>query len=90
MNYVGLDVHQKQSTYCVLDAHGQKVRIGTVKGPWDKVLLDLSCRVPRPFAIVFEASLGFGVLHARLGQLAQRVVVAHPAQLRAIWKSAGI
>ena len=86
MWFIGLDVHAKQSTYCILDAHGKKVRTHTIKGPWDKVLLDLAL-LPKPWVIGFEASCGYGVLKERLDKIAQRVVVAHPGQLRLIFRS---
>src|SRR5438046_634116 len=86
MWYVGLDVHAKQSTYCVLDANGKKVRTHTVHGPWDKVLLDLAF-IKEPWVVGFEASCGYGVLKERLAKVAQRVVVAHPGHLRLIFRS---
>jgi len=33
MRYVGLDVHWRQSTICVLDHRGQKLLNRTIKGP---------------------------------------------------------
>lgn len=86
MWYVGLDVHFRQSSFCVLDEHGQKVRAETIKGPWDKVLLALA-EIKRPWAICFEASTGYGVLWRKLQSMAQRVVVAHPGHLRLIFRS---
>jgi transposase len=86
MWYVGLDVHFRQSTFCVLDEHGQKVRTETIKGPWDKVLLALA-RIKEPWVVCFEASTGYGVLWRRLKPMAQRVVVAHPGHLRLIFRS---
>jgi transposase len=86
MWYVGLDVHARQSTYCVLDEHGRKVRTQTVKGPWANVLFALA-QIKEPWAVCFEASTGYGVLWRRLQPLAQRVVVAHPGQLRLIFRS---
>jgi transposase len=81
-----LDVHQKQSTFCVLDRHGKQVRTQTVKGTWPRVLAALE-QVPTPFAVCFEASCGYGPLAERLGKVAQRVVVAHPGQVRLIFRS---
>ena len=86
MWYVGLDVHAKQSTYCLLDERGKALRTRTVKGPWDKVLLDLAV-IKEPWAVCFEASIGYGVLAMRLEKMARRVVVAHPSQLRLIFRS---
>jgi len=86
MYYVGLDVHWKQSTFCVLDENGRKMSSRTVHGSWDKVLVALSC-VKKPFAICFEASTGYGYLYEKLRELAVRVVVAHPGKLRWIFRS---
>ena len=59
MWYVGLDAHQKQSTFCVLDENGKLVMIRTVRGPWESVLRELG-QIKRPWRICFEASCGYG------------------------------
>ena len=44
MRYVGLDVHWRQSSICVLDSRGRKLSIQTIRGGWSKVLEELpSC-----------------------------------------------
>jgi transposase len=86
MLFVGLDVHQKQSTYCVLDADGKELRTRTVRGHWSKILAELA-EVKEPWAVCFEASVGYGVLERDLSRIARRVVVAHPGQLRLIFRS---
>jgi transposase len=86
MRYVGLDSHWRQSTICVLDHRGQKLLSRTIKGPWSKVLEEIG-RVRKPFAVCFEASTGYGYLFERLQTIARRVVVAHPGQLRLIFRS---
>ncbi len=86
MQYVGLDAHLRTSTFCVLDARGRKVLTRTVKGSWTAVCTELE-RIKRPFAVCFEASTGYGVLFERLRRIARRVVVAHPGQLRLIFRS---
>jgi transposase len=85
MFYVGLDVHQKQSTFCVLDENGKRLQTRTVRGHWDLVMLELA-KLPKPFAVCFEASIGYGVLFQRLQRIATRVVVAHPGKLRLIFQ----
>jgi len=87
MYYVGLDVHLKRSSICILDAHGKQVKRLEVKGHWPAVLAEIQSRVPRPFAICYEASCGYGYLYERLAPIARHVSVAHPAQLRLICKS---
>ena len=44
-------------------------------------------KIQRPFEICFEASTGYGYLFEQLQRLARRVVVAHPGQLRLIFRS---
>ncbi len=86
MRYVGLDVHSRQSTICVLDGRGRKLSMQTIRGGWSKVLEELG-KIKKPFAICFEASSGYGYLFERLSTIARRVVVAHPGQLRLIFRS---
>ena len=86
MYYVGLDVHSRQSTFCVLDNEGTKVLSRTIHGRWDKVLEELH-QVKRPFTVCFEASTGYGPLHDGLRGIADRVVMAHPGHLRLIFGS---
>ena len=70
MSYVGLDVHWKQSTFCVLDGNGRHLRTRAIRGTWDKVLPELA-KVKRPFAICFQATSGYGHLHEKLKQDSQ-------------------
>jgi transposase len=86
MNYVGLDVHYRMSSICILNQNGQKIKCETVHGGWSKLLERLQT-VPRPFAICFEASCGYGHLYDRLTKMARRVVMAHPGKLRLIFRS---
>lgn len=86
MYYVGLDVHAKRSSLCILDGHGKQVKQVQVVGNWDKLLSEVAT-LPRPMTIGYEASCGYGHLHGRLSKLAERVVVGHPGQMRLIFKS---
>ncbi len=86
MWYVGLDLHWRTSTMCILDHNGKEVKTRTVRGDWDKVLAALR-ELPRPFALAYEASCGYGYVYDKLLPIAQRVVVAHPGQLRLIFRS---
>jgi len=86
MWYVGLDVHARRSSFCVLDGRGRKLFSRTVRGSYSKVVKEMES-VKRPFSICFEATTGYGWLHERLSKLARRVVVAHPGQLRLIFRS---
>lgn len=86
MRYVGLDAHMRQSTFCVLDHRGRKILTRTIRGPWPAVFRELE-KLRKPFAVCFEASTGYGFLFERLREIARRVVVAHPGQLRLIFRS---
>jgi transposase len=44
-------------------------------------------KIRKPFAVCFEASTGYGCLFEHLQAIARRVVVAHPGQLRLIFRS---
>jgi transposase len=87
MHYVGLDVHQKRSSICILDPHGKQVKRLEVKGHWPAVLAEIARQAPRPFAICYEASCGYGYLYERLAPIARHVSVADPGQLALIYKS---
>lgn len=86
MHYIGLDVHKKQSTFCLLDENGRKMFTKTIHGTWGAVIDELS-RQPKPFAICYEASTGYGYLHEQFCQIATQVAVAHPGHLRMIFRS---
>jgi transposase len=86
MRYVGLDVHTNRSSLCILDDNGKVVNRLEVRGGWN-AMLEAVEKIPRPFAITYEASCGYGYLHERLCRRAERVAVSHPGQLRLIFKS---
>ena len=86
MYYVGLDVHYRTSTYCILDHHGREVKCETVRGHWPK-LLERLAMIKGRWTICFEASCGYGYLHRELSRMAHRVAVAHPGQLRLIFRA---
>ena len=86
MQYVGMDVHWRQTTICILDENGRRVKRFEVRGPWQKVLGELK-RVAGRRPVCFEASCGYGWLYERLKTMAEKVVVAHPGQLRLIFRS---
>lgn len=86
MHYVGLDVHAHRSTYCVLDANARRVATRTVHGPPSKVIAEIA-KVNKPFEVCFEASTGYGFIYEALRRSARRVLVAHPGQLRLIFRS---
>ena len=86
MLYVGLDVHQKRSSICILDDNGKTVKQELIRGPWPQ-LMDRLRGIEAPFSVCYEASCGYGHLYDRIAPLASHIAVAHPGQLRLIFKS---
>ncbi len=86
MHYVGLDVHQRLSAVCILDENGKREKQFIVRGPWAKLFEALG-EIPGPLAMCYEASNGYGFLYDLLSEIGDRVVVAHPGQLRLILRS---
>lgn len=86
MYYVGLDVHLRWCALCILDQNGRVIKEHRLKGHW-REMLELLRNLGHAFAICYEASCGYGPLHDALQPLAARVVVAHPGQLRLIFRS---
>jgi len=86
MQYIGMDVHLRTTTVCILDENGRRVKMLSIQGPWQKVLSELG-RIRGGWQVCFEASCGYGWLYEQLKRMAQKVVVAHPGQLRLIFRS---
>lgn len=84
--FVGLDVHWKHTNACILDARGKKVKRFKVRGPWTRIVDELA-KLEGKLFVCYEASCGYGHIYDLLRQVAQRVVVAHPGQLRLIFRS---
>src|SRR5262249_53617507 len=85
MLYVGLDIHIKHIAVCVLSEAGQLVQRARVRGLEE--MLRLLKGLPDHFEVCYEASCGYGHYHDLLQPLAARVLVAHPGQLRLIFRS---
>ncbi len=84
MLYVGLDVHSRQSSLCILNSSGGLVNRCEVKGPRAAVVGRLR-QLNEPFGLCYEASCGYGHLYEQVRPLAAHVAVAHPAKLRLIF-----
>jgi transposase len=84
--FVGLDVHWTHTNVCILDARGRKVKQLTARGPWSGMVEELRSLGGR-LLVCYEASCGYGHLYDLLSTVARRVVVAHPVQLRLIFRS---
>ncbi len=86
MLYVGLDVHSKRSSICILNGDGKIVKQELIKGRWPEVI-DRLRGFTEPMSVCYEASCGYGNLHDRMAPLVKQITVAHPGQLRLIFKS---
>lgn len=84
--YVGLDVHVTHTTMCILDHHGKRVKRQTIRESWARVAHELS-QLQGKVKVCFEASTAYGHLFELLSPVAEHVVVAHPGQLRLIFRS---
>ena len=85
MLHVGLDIHSRHIAICVLNESGQLVHRSQVR-TIDQMMRILE-RLPDRFEVCYEASCGYGYYHDLLRPLAVRVLVAHPGQLRLIYRS---
>lgn len=85
---IGWDLHAKTSTLGVYEADGRLREVRTVRGRPDRVVEALA-KLDEPFRVVFEATTGYGRWHDAVAALphADRVVVAHPGKLAAIYRS---
>src|SRR5262249_27346073 len=85
MFHVGLDIHSSHISICALSETGQvaqRCRVRSIE-EWLTVLQG----VPDRFEVCYEASCGYGHYHDLRRPLAERVLVAHPGQLRLIFRS---
>jgi transposase len=90
MHYIGMDVHKRMTALCVLDENGKKARESQVRGPRQallETLQELRKHLGGPIRVCYEASGGCGWLFDQLVKLGLQVQVAHPAQLRLIYRT---
>src|SRR5436305_10692186 len=85
MFYVGLDIHSTRIAVCALSATGQVVHRAQVQGIEEMVRILKS--LPDRSEVCYEASCGYGHYHDLLRPQAARVLVAHPGQMRLIFRS---
>jgi len=90
MKYVGLDLHARTSTMAIFDPDARtqkgKMTTRTIRGSLRTVLAEMK-GFKGPYEVCYEASANYGVVYDTLAQSAHRVTVAHPSQLRAIYRS---
>jgi transposase len=85
MFYVGLDIQAKRIAMCLLTEVGKIYRRCQVR-TIDEMMQTLE-RLPDRFKVCYGASCGYGHYHDLLRPFAARVLVAHPGQLRLIYRS---
>jgi transposase len=85
MFYVGLDIHTKHISICALNDTGQVAHRSRVRSIEE--MMQILKGLPDRFEVCYEASCGYGHFHDLLQPLAARVLVAHPGQLRLIFRS---
>jgi len=85
MFYVGLDVHVKYITVCILNCNGKVHRRCTLRSI-SEVVATLDA-LSGPCQVCFEASTGYGFVFEALSPVAKHVAVAHPGLLRLIYRS---
>jgi transposase len=85
MFYVGLDIHTKHISICALSETGQVAQRSRVRSIEE--MMQMLKGLPDRFEVCYEASCGYGHFHDLLRPLAARVLVAHPGQLRLIFRS---
>ena len=85
MFHVGLDVHLKYITVCILDSNGQVYQRCTLNSIGEVV--EKLMQLPEPFQVCYEASTGYGFVYEALNPVANHVAVAHPGSLRLIYRS---
>jgi transposase len=89
MKYVGVDLHKKTISICVVRLEGRKRQV-LVRKQFACSDTEGLCRFFRelgPFQVVFEATASYEWFAGLVEGLAERVVLAHPKKLRVIAQS---
>lgn len=85
MFHVGLDVHVKYTTVCILDDNGKVHKRHTARCIGE--VADLLRALPGSCQVCYEASTGYGFVFEALQPVAKHIAVAHPGLLRLIYRS---
>jgi transposase len=85
MYHVGLDVHLKYITVCILNDNGKIHHRCTLKSIHE--VAELLGRLPGCCRVCFEASTGYGFIFEALLPVTGDISVAHPGLLRLIFRS---
>lgn len=81
--YIGLDIHKKTIAWCIKLADGTVVKSGTIKATLPAVV-EWANSLKHPWLGVMEATLFTGWIYDALKSHARKLVVGHPAKLKAI------
>ncbi len=85
MFHVGLDVHLRYTTVCILDDNGKVFKRHTARCIGE--VIELLKQLPGPCQVCYEASTGYGFIFESLQPVAKHIAVAHPGLLRLIYRS---
>jgi transposase len=83
IHYIGLDVHKKTISYCIKTADGRMVREGKLEAT-RATLRSWAEGLPEPWCGAMEATLFSAWIYDTLKPYAQRLVMGHPARMKAI------
>ncbi|HWT78430.1 MAG TPA: IS110 family transposase [Candidatus Methylomirabilis sp.] len=86
MNFIGVDLHKKSITVCVMDQNRKVVARKTIDCKETNEIVDFF-RKFRPFQVVVEATASYPWFVKLVEPLADRVVLGNPKKLRVIAES---
>ncbi|MGA9922293.1 MAG: transposase, partial [Isosphaeraceae bacterium] len=86
MNFIGVDLHKKSITVCVMDEKRKVLARKTLACTQTDELLEF-CRQFRPFKVVVEATASYLWFVELVEPWAEKVVLANPKKLRVIAES---
>ena len=86
MNFIGVDLHKKSITICVMDEKRKVLARKTLACTQTDEILEF-CRQFCPFKVVVEATASYLWFVELVEPLAEKVVLANPKKLRVIAES---
>jgi transposase len=86
MNFIGVDLHKKSITVCVMDQNRKVLARKTIDCKETNEIVDFF-RKFRPFKVVVEATASYPWFVELVAPLADRVVLGNPKKLRVIAES---
>jgi transposase len=86
MNFIGVDLHKKSITVCVVDQNRKVLARRTINCKETTEIVDFF-RKFRPFKVVVEATASYPWFVELVEPLAERVVLGNPKKLRVIAES---